>query len=86
MARTISTSGDKIVQGTVAIPTTGTIFCWYYPTWNPNNDAAIHTVLRVTKASPLAVFDFLAYNGSADSCNQYFGSPMSRSSPPSALK
>lgn len=50
MARSFSATNDRIECGTVAIPTTGTIFCWYYPTFSMT-DGAAHSPFRVRNQS-----------------------------------
>ena len=73
MARSFTSSGDKITYGTVSPPLTGTVHAWYYPTWNTTTEANPRMVARTYRVSTLGLFDFCTYNGSGDGNSCYFG-------------
>lgn len=69
MARYMNADGDMVNVGTTAIPTTGSVFCWYYPTFTIH-DGAEHNVFRVRNQlavnSSLRLFDFINKDGAND--------------------
>lgn len=60
MSRSFTNTTDAVSQGTAAIPTTGTMFAWYFPTYSLT-DSLNHDVFRVRQTPTLALFDFFCH-------------------------
>lgn len=69
MARSF-TGTDGIAQGTTALPTTGAVSLWLYPTW-VYNDGANHSIFNLNSGG--SYFDILKNSNSYIYCGWYTG-------------